>query len=97
MIKKEKSSKLIILGKLTAWNAWQRYSDVNVALEDLSKSAAIFKNEDMTLLERFICLTYSEAVVQRCSVKKVLLEISQNSQENTFLHRAPLVAASVAL
>ena len=26
---------------------------------------------------------FSEAVVQRCSVKKVLLEISQNSQENT--------------
>ena len=24
-----------------------------------------------------------QAVVQRCSVKKVLLEISQNSQENT--------------
>ena len=28
-------------------------------------------------------LHYSEAVVQRCSVKKVVLEISQNSQENT--------------
>ena len=28
-------------------------------------------------------LQKSEAVVQRCSVKKVLLEISQNSQENT--------------
>ena len=26
---------------------------------------------------------YSEAVVQGCSVKKVFLEISQNSQENT--------------
>ena len=26
----------------------------------------------------------SEAVAQRCSVKKVLLEISQNSQENTY-------------
>ena len=25
----------------------------------------------------------SEAVTQRCSVKKVLLEISQNSQKNT--------------
>ena len=54
-----------------------------------------------------------EAVVQRCSIKKVFLEISQNSQENacarvsyfeikipsmqkqnTFLHKAPLVAAS---
>ena len=27
--------------------------------------------------------SYSEAVVQRCSVKKVFLEIAQNSQENT--------------
>ena len=26
---------------------------------------------------------YSEAVTQRCSVKKVFLDISQNSQENT--------------
>ena len=26
---------------------------------------------------------HSETVVQRCSVKKVFLEISQNSQENT--------------
>ena len=26
---------------------------------------------------------YNEAVVQRCSVKNVFLEISQNSQENT--------------
>ena len=28
-------------------------------------------------------LHYSEAVTQRCSVKKVFLEISQNSEENT--------------
>ena len=27
---------------------------------------------------------FSEAVAQRCSVKKVFLEISQNSQENTY-------------
>ena len=26
---------------------------------------------------------FSEAVAQRCSVKKMFLEISQNSQENT--------------
>ena len=31
---------------------------------------------------RYVLLT--EAVVQRCSVKKVLVQISQNSQENTF-------------
>ena len=28
-------------------------------------------------------ITHSEAVMRRCSVKKVFLEISQNSQENT--------------
>ena len=26
---------------------------------------------------------YKEAVIQRCSVEKIFLEISQNSQENT--------------
>ena len=31
----------------------------------------------------FCNLKSSEAVVRRCSVKKVFLEISQNSQENT--------------
>ena len=30
-------------------------------------------------------LRFPEAVTRRCSVKKVFLEISQNSQENTFL------------
>ena len=30
-----------------------------------------------------IIILHSEAVVQKCSVKKVFLEISQNSQENT--------------
>ena len=44
-----------------------------------------------------------EAVPQTCSVKKVFLEISQNSQENTcarvfskntFFYRTPLEAAS---
>ena len=52
-------------------------------------------------------LRYTEAVSQRCSVKKVFLEISQTSQENTcarvsiliklqatYFYRTPLVAAS---
>ena len=30
----------------------------------------------------YFSIQHSEAVVQMCSVKKVLLEISQNSQEN---------------
>ena len=48
-------------------------------------------------------LKRTEAVVQRCSVRKVFLKISQNSQENTcvrvsffrvsFFYRTPLVAA----
>ena len=56
------------------------------------------KKEDTTLSKRkksksinkelfrgkFICFFVSlEVVARRCSVKKVLLEISQNSQENT--------------
>ena len=36
----------------------------------------------------------SEAVARKCSVKMVFLEISQNSQENTFTYRTPPVAAS---
>ena len=35
--------------------------------------------------EHWEILTYSEAVVQRCSVKKVFLEVSQNSQEDTWV------------
>ena len=38
----------------------------------------IFKNSYHSII-----LYSSETVVQRCSVKKVFLEISQNSQENT--------------
>ena len=34
-------------------------------------------------LERILNVRKSELVVQRCFVKKVVLEISQNSQENT--------------
>ena len=41
--------------------------------------------------------TFSKAVAQTCSIKKVFLEISQNSQENTCArvsYRTPPVAAS---
>ena len=44
---------------------------------------------------------HKEAVAGRCSLQKVFLEISQNSEENTskflrkfFVHRTPPVAAS---
>ena len=35
------------------------------------------------LFDKKLFLTISEAVTQNCSVKKVFLEILQNSQENT--------------
>ena len=37
----------------------------------------------MRIIMKIMNSTSSEAVAQRCSVKKVFLEISQNSQENT--------------
>ena len=43
-------------------------------------------SEDFSTLCKFVFLSdhiFREAVAQRCSVKKVFLEISQNSQENT--------------
>ena len=46
-----------------------------------------------------ICVSFVihlEAVIQRCSVKKVFLEISQNSQESIFFDRTSLVAASAS-
>ena len=54
-------------------------------------------SEDPAQLRKrqFSKIIKTEAVVQRCSVKKLFFEISQNSQENTFYHRTPVVAASV--
>ena len=43
------------------------------------KHCEIFKS---TFFEEHLRKAASEAVVQRCSVKKVFLKISQNSQEN---------------
>ena len=41
-------------------------------------------NPNWTIRDSFMYFRLlSEAVVQRCSLKNVLLEISQNSQENT--------------
>ena len=37
----------------------------------------------MEIWSNVINLVATEAVAQRCSVKKMFLEISQNSQENT--------------
>ena len=54
-----------------------------------TKSASDFDGTNSPPRERILkyaslaMSTSPEAVVQRCSVKKVFLEISQNSQENT--------------
>ena len=40
------------------------------------------ENESITWKASKVVFVFWEAVVQRCSVKKMLLEISQNSQEN---------------
>ena len=63
------------------------------------------------LLQNVLCIIPIEAVAQTFSVKKVFLEISQNSRENTcarvsiliklqawaFSYRTPQVAASVPI
>ena len=46
---------------------------------------------DTTEVRCYIYVVCAEAVVQRCSVKKVLLEILQNSQENTCVRVAFLI------
>ena len=47
----------------------------------LESKGSLNRFHAQTLL--FCYIFYPEAVVQRCSVKKVFLEVSQNSQENT--------------
>ena len=46
---------------------------------------ALFTRELLRVTVYYYYVTYaSEPVVRRCSVKKAFLEVSQNSQENTF-------------
>ena len=57
-------------------------------LTDPKKDENPFKLNCLTYLSCTVkffnsSLIYGEAIVQRCSVKKVFLEISKNSQENT--------------
>ena len=51
--------------------------------QNLTINLQIFFSFLLTWNTKIILLQNSEAVAQRCSVKKVFLEISQNSQENT--------------
>ena len=50
-----------------------------------------FNNEETESTFVETVLIYSEAVAQRCSVKKVFLETSQNSQENTCARVSSLI------
>ena len=58
-----------------------------IAHPSIELSAVLFPNYKRTLyittFELLRTSSRSRVVVQRCSVKKVFLEISQNSQENT--------------
>ena len=60
-------------------------TDVCKAYCKLNKDIVIICCQVCDAINFKINLTFLiiEAVVQRCSVKKVFLEISQNSQENT--------------
>ena len=81
--------------KFTCWELWYFQNDY---------FSEIFWETTFKLLSGFKRNYQPKAAVPRCSVKKIFLEISQNSQENTcefckiskntFYTRAPLVAAS---
>ena len=60
-----------------------RFNGDKIAFQNLSNCYHFFSHDH----------AISEAVTRRCSVKKVCLEISQNSQENACA-RTPSVAAS---
>ena len=47
------------------------------------KKTQLFWSRSMSLKNNVRTLVLAEAVFPRCSVKKVFLEVSQNSQENT--------------
>ena len=56
--------------------------DINETSSTPSSSSSSCSSSSSSVCFRYL-LTFSEAVVRRCSVKKVFLKISQNSQENT--------------
>ena len=77
------------------WNLQNFVACVNISKRSIKISQGyIFKNSCIELcLKLFLCVSFSfifaisfkrtEAVAQRCSVKKVFLKILQNSQEYT--------------
>ena len=58
-----------------------------------SDTLSISKSHNIVILQRMngLILLRSEAVVQRCSVKRLFLEISQNSQKNTWVRVSFLI------
>ena len=53
------------------------------AIRWLTLASTLLGSQNLSTFETFHNLQETEAVAQRCSVKKVFLIISQNSQENT--------------
>ena len=60
----------------SATNSWKPYGKPTSYLTLNAKENGTFK------LKQYFHLEALEAVIKGCSVKKVFLEISQNSQEN---------------
>ena len=64
------------------WISLKEFKKMNELLFPLKSLSYNFRGNSIWLTHLNL-LKGTEAVVQTCSVKKVLLEISQNSQENT--------------
>ena len=64
-------------GFLFYWSSFNINDDINIISNVISSFVTIWTMDDSGLSLNI------EAVTQRCSVKKMFLEISQNSQENT--------------
>ena len=62
----------------------------------LLTESKIFNKVSLNLKIKIVVLVLAEAVAQRCSVKKVFLEISQNSQENTCARASFLIKLQVS-
>ena len=97
----------------SAQNVFQWFSDNQMKETRKNDKTQLEIGDSLRVLPRatpYMDIGKPEAVVQRCSVKKVFLKISQKSQENTcarvsfiiklqgsttgLFHRTPLVAAS---
>ena len=61
---------------------WIKYILWQTALKFIYSTLEYFVSNEVTCKQSPATLS-SEAIVQKCSVNKIFLEISQNSQENT--------------